>query len=103
MFSIPNGGCMEVTGVVVDGIMYVTVANECYALDAGSGREIWHYQRARDGITGLNRGAGVAGHRRFIGRKGAPHLLLKPLPCKYLWGPENRTQRGDVICARPPA
>ncbi len=43
MFSIPNGGRMEVTPVVVDGIMYVTVANECYALDAGSGREIWHY------------------------------------------------------------
>ena len=27
--------------------MYVTSANECYALDAGSGRQIWHYQRPR--------------------------------------------------------
>ena len=27
--------------------MYVTTANECYALDAGSGRRLWHYQAAR--------------------------------------------------------
>ena len=26
--------------------MYMTSANECYALDAGSGRPIWHYQRS---------------------------------------------------------
>ena len=28
---------LQVTPVVADGVMYVTSANECYALDAGSG------------------------------------------------------------------
>ena len=33
--------------------MYVSSANEVYALDAGSGRQIWHYQRPRTkGLAG---------------------------------------------------
>jgi alcohol dehydrogenase (cytochrome c) len=43
IFSLPNTSRLQVTPVVADGVMYVTSANECYALDAGSGREIWHY------------------------------------------------------------
>src|SRR5579863_10236805 len=36
VFTLPNTGHLEVTPVVVEGIMYVSSANECYALDAGS-------------------------------------------------------------------
>ena len=38
IFTLPNASHLQVTPVVVGGIMYVTVANECYALDAGTGR-----------------------------------------------------------------
>ena len=44
-FTLPNTGRLQVTPVVVGGIMYVSAANECYALDAGTGRQIWHYRR----------------------------------------------------------
>ena len=47
IFSLNNAPRLQVTPVVVGGVMYVTSANECYALDAGAGREIWHYQRPR--------------------------------------------------------
>ena len=46
--------------------MYVTQANECYALDAGNGRQIWRYQRPRstglagDAASGINRGVALA-------------------------------------------
>ena len=43
----PTPARCRCTPVVVDGIMYVTAPNECYALDAGSGRQIWHYKRPR--------------------------------------------------------
>ena len=33
--------------MVVDGIMYVTTANQVFALYAVSGRQIWHYSRPR--------------------------------------------------------
>src|SRR5262245_18858176 len=38
IFSVPGVSRLQVTPVVVEGVMYVTSANECYALDAGSGR-----------------------------------------------------------------
>ena len=69
MFTVPNTGTLQGTPVVVDGIMYVTAPNECIALDAGSGRQIWRYQRPRTaGVTqgNANRGAGVAGDRVFM-------------------------------------
>jgi alcohol dehydrogenase (cytochrome c) len=58
MFSLPNTAHLQVTPVVVGGLMYVSAANECYALDAGSGREVWHYRRP------LTRGTAAAGHTR---------------------------------------
>ena len=67
IFSLPNTSRLQVTPVVVSGVMYVTSANECYALDAGAGREIWHYQRPRtkglvgNAAGGVNRGVTVEG------------------------------------------
>ena len=62
MFTIPNTARLQVTPVVVGGVMYVTVANECYALDAGNGREIWHYSwQTTGGIHIGNRGVAVYG------------------------------------------
>src|SRR5207253_880649 len=70
MFTLPGAGPLEVTPVVVGGMMYVTGPNECFALDAGSGREIWHYKRRRTGTMsvggGANRGVAVAGDRVFM-------------------------------------
>ena len=42
---------LQMTPVVAGGVMYVTSVNEAYALDARSGREMWHYRRPR--TTGL--------------------------------------------------
>src|SRR5215469_17030110 len=39
-----NSDRLEVTPVVVDGLMLVTSANDAYALDARTGRIIWHHQ-----------------------------------------------------------
>jgi alcohol dehydrogenase (cytochrome c) len=71
-FSLPGTSNLQATPVVVQGVMYVTSANECYALDAGSGRRVWHYKRARTkgliGVSagGANRGVAVDGDRVFM-------------------------------------
>jgi alcohol dehydrogenase (cytochrome c) len=80
MSTVRNTRELQCTPVMVGGMMYVTLANEVYALDAGSGRSIWHYQRARTvGIGGVaaggaNRGVAVAGDRVFVATDNA-HLL----------------------------
>src|SRR5262245_16098527 len=40
VFPIPNVTQVENTPLVVGGIMYVSSANEVYALDAGTGRQV---------------------------------------------------------------
>jgi alcohol dehydrogenase (cytochrome c) len=94
LFTIPNIWEIQATPVVVGGVMYVTVANECYALDAGSGHQIWHYRRARTpGITGLaalgvNRGVAIAGDRVFMVTDNAHMIALNRFTGALLWETE---------------
>jgi alcohol dehydrogenase (cytochrome c) len=94
MFSLRNTNNLQVTPVVSQGVMYVTSANECYALDAGSGREIWHYQRARtkglvgNAAGGVNRGAAVAGDRLFMVTDHAHLIALNKHTGALLWETE---------------
>lgn len=88
MFPIPDAGQLQVTPVVVDGIMYVTARNACFALDAGSGRQIWHYKRPRtQGTSGgnANRGVGVAGDRVFMMTDHAHLIALNRFTGELLW------------------
>jgi len=92
MFTLPGTGQLQVTPVVAGGIMYVTGPNECYALDAGSGREIWHYKRPRTrGLTttgGANRGVAVAGDRVFMETDHAHIIALDRFTGDLLWDTE---------------
>lgn len=45
VFHPGNSQRLEVTPVVVRGVMYITSANDTFALDARTGRSLWHYQR----------------------------------------------------------
>jgi alcohol dehydrogenase (cytochrome c) len=45
VFHVANSNHLEVTPVVVDGMMFVTSANDAFALDAQTGRTVWHYSR----------------------------------------------------------
>ena len=94
VFSMTNTSPLEVTPVVMDGIMYVTSINECYALDAGSGRQIWHFHRPKtDGLTGnaaagINRGVAVAGDRLFMVTDNAHLLALSRATGEIAWEAE---------------
>jgi len=93
-FPLPNTSNLQVTPVVVGGIMYVTSANECYALDAGSGREIWHYRRPRtknltgNAAGGINRGVAVEGDRLFMVTDHAHIIALQRHTGALLWDTE---------------
>jgi alcohol dehydrogenase (cytochrome c) len=94
MFSLRNTNNLQVTPVVSEGVMYVSAANECYALDAGSGREIWHYQRARtkglvgNAAGGVNRGVAIAGDRLFMVTDHAHIIALNKQTGALLWETE---------------
>ena len=87
VFTIPGGGTSQATPVVVSGVMYVSHLNECFALDAGTGRQIWRYQRPRTKATvgHANRGVGVAGDRLFMVTDDAHVLALNRFTGELLW------------------
>jgi alcohol dehydrogenase (cytochrome c) len=94
IFPLPNAAQVENTPLVVEGLMYVSNANECWALDAGSGRQVWHYQRGRTkGITGnaaagFNRGVAWSGDRIFMLTDNAHLIALDRFNGELLWETE---------------
>ena len=94
VFPMPNVGNVETTPVVVGGIMYISSANEVYALDAGSGRQVWHYQRPRtkglagNAAGGINRGVAVSGERVFLLTDNAHLIAINRSSGELLWETE---------------
>ena len=88
VFTIPGGGSSQATPSVVGGVMYVAHPNECFALDAGTGRQIWRYQRPRSKAptaAHANRGVSIAGDRLFMVSDDAHLLALNRFTGELLW------------------
>jgi alcohol dehydrogenase (cytochrome c) len=87
VFTIPGTANSQVTPSVVGGIMYVANPNECFALDAGTGREIWRYQRPRAGqmLGHANRGVSIAGDRLFMVTLDAHVIALNRMTGELIW------------------
>jgi len=90
---------VQFDNVVVDGLMYVTAANEVWALDARTGREVWHYAEARtpglvgDPAAGINRGVAVLGDRVFLQTDHAHLVALDRLTGQRIWDVEMADYR----------
>ena len=91
VFHAPNSDSLEVTPVVVDGLMFVTSANDAYALDARTGRTIWHYSRPvtegliDDASQHHNRGVAIWHSRVYMETDNAHLLCLDARSGHLLW------------------
>lgn len=99
MFPIRDSERLQVTPVVIDGVMYVTTVNQVYALDAASGRQLWHFRRERtkgmagDAASGINRGVAVLGDRVFLSTDNAHLIALHRVTGALLWDVETADYR----------
>jgi alcohol dehydrogenase (cytochrome c) len=91
VFHAANSDSLEVTPVVADGMMFVTSANDAYALDAQTGRIVWHYSRPvtegliDDASQHHNRGVGIWHSRVFMETDNAHLLCLDARSGHLLW------------------
>ena len=82
---------MEVTPVVIDGLMIVTAANDVYALDAQTGRMVWHHARpVSDGLIDdaaqhHSRGVGLWKSRIYAQTDNAHLRCLDSRSGNLLW------------------
>jgi alcohol dehydrogenase (cytochrome c) len=90
-FHPGNSQRLEATPVVVRGVMYVTSANDVFALDARTGRVVWHHQRPvsagllDDAAAHKNRGVAVWEHSVYVETDDAHLLSLDARSGNLLW------------------
>src|SRR6266496_8565 len=91
IFHAHNSDRLEVTPVVVNGMMFVTSANDVFALDAQTGRTVWHYARPisqgliDDASGHISRGVGVWHDRVYRETDNAHLLCLDARSGDLLW------------------
>jgi alcohol dehydrogenase (cytochrome c) len=91
VFHAENSNRLEVTSVVVNGVMFVTAANDTFALDARTGRTIWHHSRPisegliDDASRHISRGVGILGSRLYRLTDNAHLLCLDARSGHLIW------------------
>lgn len=91
VFHPGNSQRLEATPVVVGGVMYVTAANDVFAIDARAGRVLWHYERPissgllDDAASHKNRGVAVWDHFVYTETDDAHLLCLDARSGNLLW------------------
>ena len=91
VFHVRNTNWLETTPIVVNGMMFVTAANDAFALDAATGRVVWHHSRATseglidDASRHLNRGVAVWRDRIYMETDNAHLLCLDARSGNQIW------------------
>jgi len=91
VFHTDNSRNLEVTPVVFKGLMFVTAANDAYALDAHTGREVWHHTRPisegliDDASRHINRGVALWQNRVYMETDNAHLLCLDARSGNLVW------------------
>ena len=91
VFHAHNTNRLENTPVVVNGVMFVTAANDAFALDARTGREMWHHSRAvsegliDDASQHVTRGVALWRDRLYMETDNAHLLCLDARSGNQIW------------------
>jgi alcohol dehydrogenase (cytochrome c) len=93
---------LEATPLVYKGVMYTTSSNELYALDALTGREVWHYRSTGSPNRGVNRGAAILGDQVFFSTSDCHLISLRRTNGAALWDQEYASRAAGYSCSSAP-
>jgi alcohol dehydrogenase (cytochrome c) len=88
LYDLPGaGGTIKATPLPIDGVLYFTIPDHAYAVEARTGREIWHYTwtRNRGGIHIGNRGVAVLGDSLYFVTPDCNLVALDIITGKERW------------------
>jgi alcohol dehydrogenase (cytochrome c) len=91
VFHAPNTNRLETTPLVVNGMMFLTASNDAYALDAVTGRVVWHHARPNseglidDASSHINRGLAIWHDRLYMETDNAHLLCLDARSGNQIW------------------
>ena len=91
VFHPLNSDRLEVTPIVANGVMFVTASNDTYALDARTGRTLWHHARTNseglidDASRHISRGVALWRNKVYRLTDNAHLLCLDARSGHLLW------------------
>jgi alcohol dehydrogenase (cytochrome c) len=91
VFHARDSKRLEVTPLVVNGMMFVTASNDASALDARTGRVVWHHSwpisegLIDDAAGHINRGVGLWHNRVYMETDNAHLLCLDARSGNLIW------------------
>jgi alcohol dehydrogenase (cytochrome c) len=102
---------MQATPIVIDGIMYsISADNNVWAIDAATGKTIWHYTAKLDPLTkevfygSASRGVTVGRGKVFVGTLDGRFVALDQKSGKELWSTQLtnlKTEYGALFSSPP--
>jgi alcohol dehydrogenase (cytochrome c) len=76
---------LKSTPLEVNGILYFTAPDQVWAIDARSGRAVWHYNRPSEGDHIGQRGVAMYKDRLYFGTPDAHLICLNARDGKQIW------------------
>jgi len=84
-----SGATIKATPLVVNGVLYYTVPDHAWAIDARTGRQLWHYKwESKGGIHIGNRGVGLYGNWIFFETPDNHLISLNAKDGSFRWSVE---------------
>ena len=94
---------IKATPLIVNGMLYLATPNNAYALDARTGRQVWHYYwKSLGGSTIGNRGLGMWGNYLFLDTPDQHLVSLDAATGKERWNQQKADYRGDLYATTAP-
>ena len=100
--AIPGTGDLETVPLVYQGVMYATIPNEVFALDAITGREIWHYRAPGGRARRVNRGVAMLGDRVYFATADCHLVALRRTSGAVVWDREYAAAGSHYSCTAAP-
>lgn len=76
---------LKCTPLEVNGILYLSAPDNLWAVDARTGREIWHFERPSEGDHIASRGVAMYKDRLYFGTPDAHLICLDARRGKVIW------------------
>ncbi|TVT48174.1 MAG: PQQ-binding-like beta-propeller repeat protein [Denitromonas halophila] len=102
---------LQATPIILDGVLYyISAFNNVWAVDAASGKTLWHYEPKLDPISkqvfyaAASRGVTVGRGKVFIGTLDGRFIALDQKSGKEVWSTQLsdlKTQHGALFSAPP--
>lgn len=93
---------LEAVPLVYEGVLYTTNGNEISALDATTGRQIWHYTESGNQKRGVNRGAAIFGDQVYYSTSSCHLISLRRNNGAVLWDRAYASNADGYSCSAPP-